>query len=45
MNDGFRLFDKGFGEMRAKFDATAAGQQEIVRLIQGLIDERDANGR
>lgn len=29
----------------ARVLAGAAGQQEIVRLIQGLIDDRDADGR
>lgn len=31
--------DQGFTEMRGKFDATAAGQQQIVDLIQTLIAE------
>lgn len=29
--------DRGFIEMRGKFDAAAAGQQQIVELIQTLI--------
>jgi hypothetical protein len=29
--------DRGFTEMRGKFDATAAGQQQIVRLLQTII--------
>ena len=33
--------DRGFIEMRGKFDATAAGQQQIIDLIQGLIDGED----
>ncbi|MEZ0382330.1 hypothetical protein ACAG20_05245 [Mycobacterium sp. pW045] len=45
VNDRFGRVDKGFIEMRGKFDAAAAGQQEIVRLIQGLIDDRSENGR
>ena len=33
--------DRGFTEMRGKFDATAAGQQRIVDLLGTLIDRRD----
>lgn len=33
--------DRGFIEMRGKFDATAAGQQHIIDLIQRLIDGED----
>ncbi|HEU0189863.1 MAG TPA: hypothetical protein VFR17_01115 [Mycobacterium sp.] len=29
--------DDGFIEMRGKFDATAAGQQHIVKLLEGII--------
>jgi outer membrane murein-binding lipoprotein Lpp len=32
--------DNGFIEMRGKFDATAAGQQQIVELLQGLIADQ-----
>ena len=33
--------DNGFTEMRGRLDATAAGQQEIVQLLQTIIaDER-----
>ncbi|ORV08322.1 hypothetical protein [Mycobacterium celatum] len=32
--------DQGFTEMRGKFDATAAGQQQIVDLIQTLIADQ-----
>jgi hypothetical protein len=32
---------RGFGEMRGKLDATAAGQQRIVALIESLIDQQD----
>jgi predicted fused transcriptional regulator/phosphomethylpyrimidine kinase len=32
--------DRGFAEMRGRFDATAAGQQQIVELIQTVIDDR-----
>src|SRR5574337_2111206 len=45
MADGFHRVDEmfaqvgaGFTEMRAKFDMTAAGQQQIAGLIQRLID-------
>lgn len=33
--------DRGFIEMRGKFDGTAAGQQQIIDLIQSLIDGQD----
>ena len=33
--------DRGFIEMRGKFDATAAGQQRIIGLIESLIDQND----
>lgn len=33
--------DRGFIEMRGKFDATAVGQQQIIDLIQSLIDGGD----
>lgn len=32
---------RGFVEMRGKLDATAAGQQRIVELIESLIDQQD----
>ncbi|HEU0191188.1 MAG TPA: hypothetical protein VFR17_07950 [Mycobacterium sp.] len=32
--------DNGFTEMRGKFDATAAGQQHIVDLLEGLIADQ-----
>lgn len=31
---------RGFLEMRGRLDATAAGQQRIVELIESLIDQR-----
>ena len=37
----FDQVDKGFIEMRGKFDATAAGQQHIVELLEGLIGNQD----
>jgi tetrahydromethanopterin S-methyltransferase subunit G len=36
-----RKVDDGFAEMRAKFDQTASGQQQIVELITGLIERGD----
>jgi hypothetical protein len=32
--------DGGFAEMRGRFDAMAAGQQQIVDLIQTVIGDR-----
>ncbi len=32
---------RGFTEMRGKLDATAAGQQHIVELIESLIDQQN----
>ncbi|MCV7046848.1 hypothetical protein H7J08_19575 [Mycobacterium frederiksbergense] len=36
----FDQIDRGFAEMRGRFDAAAAGQQQIVELIQTVIDDR-----
>lgn len=33
--------DTGFAEMRGKLDQTAAGQQQIVELLTGLISGQD----
>lgn len=33
-------FDRGFAEIRGRLDAAAAGQQQIVELIQAVIDDR-----
>ncbi len=33
--------DNGFAEMRGKLDQTAAGQQQIVELLTGLISGQD----
>lgn len=33
--------DNGFIEMRAKFDAAAAGHQQIVGLLERLIEDQD----
>ena len=34
---GFAEVDRGFTEIRGKLDATAAGQQQIVGLLQTII--------
>ena len=31
---------RGLAEMRGRFDATAAGQQRVVELIESLIDQQ-----
>ncbi len=36
----FEQFDRGFAEIRGTLDATAAGQQRIVELIESLIDQQ-----
>ena len=33
--------DRGFGEMRGKFDAAAAGQQQIVDILSSMIEQGD----
>lgn len=38
VNAKFERVDQGFTEMRGKFDAAAAGQEQIVGLLQQLID-------
>lgn len=47
MNDRFTevhaKVDNGFAEMRGKFDATAAGMEQIVRLLSA--DKGDERGR
>ena len=37
----FDQVDGGFAEMRGRLDATAAGQQRIVELIESLIDQQN----
>lgn len=44
MNDRFEHVDNGFIEMRGKLDTAAAGQQQIVDLIQTLIADQGDNG-
>ena len=41
MNSRFERVDNGFIEMRGRLDAAAAGQQQIVELIQGMIGGGD----
>lgn len=38
VDERFVRVDDGFTEMRGKLDATAAGQRQIVDLIQTIID-------
>ena len=42
VDEGFEKVDRGFTEMRGRLDATAAGQQQIVDLLQTII--RDGTG-
>ncbi|MCW1959339.1 MAG: hypothetical protein KIH64_012505 [Mycobacterium sp.] len=37
----FEQVDRGFAEMRGRLDATAAGQQRIVELIESVIDQKN----
>lgn len=39
MQQGFDETQRGFTEMRGKLDATAAGQQQIVDLLNALIGQ------
>lgn len=34
-------FENGFTEIRGRLDGTAAGQQRIADLLQGLIDQQE----
>jgi hypothetical protein len=36
--------DDGFTEMRGKFDAMAAGQQQIVDLLHTIVTDQGPNG-
>jgi hypothetical protein len=38
IDNRFAAADNGFAEMRGKLDQAAAGQQQIVELLNGLID-------
>jgi chromosome segregation ATPase len=44
VNARFAEVDRGFAEMHGKFDAAAAGQQQIVSLLTTLIDQQDGPG-
>lgn len=35
----FDQVDRGFADMRAKFDVAAAGQQQIVEMLQTIMDD------
>lgn len=41
---GFAKVDQGFAEMRGKLDGAAAGQQQIVNLLQTLITDGGDTG-
>jgi hypothetical protein len=41
MRQGFTETQQGFTEMRGKLDATAAGQQQIVNLLNTLIAQEN----
>jgi hypothetical protein len=40
MNDKFDVVDRGFIEMRGKFDTTAAGQRHIVHLLTTIMNQQ-----
>lgn len=42
VNQEFAKVDRGFTEIRGRLDATAAGQQQIVDLLQSLTDNPDS---
>jgi hypothetical protein len=42
VNQEFAKVDRGFTEMRGRLDATAAGQQQIVDLLQSFIGSSDS---
>ncbi len=41
VDNRFAAVDRGFAEMRGKLDASAAGQQRIVDLLNQLIERGD----
>jgi hypothetical protein len=50
VDDGFAKVERGFTQMRGKFDAAATGQQQIVELLNTLVgqqggDQPDSTGR
>jgi hypothetical protein len=40
IDEEFRKVDNGFIEMRGKFDMTAAGQAQIVAMLNTIIEQR-----
>jgi hypothetical protein len=40
VDEEFRKVDAGFIEMRGKFDMTAAGQQQIVAMLNMIIEQQ-----
>jgi hypothetical protein len=40
IDEEFRKVDNGFIEMRGKFDMTAAGQQQIVTMLNTIIEQQ-----
>jgi hypothetical protein len=40
VDEEFRKVDAGFIEMRGKFDMTAAGQQQIVAMLNRIIEQQ-----
>jgi hypothetical protein len=41
---GFDNVDRGFTEMRGKLDASAAGQERVVNLLNTLIERPTGSG-
>ena len=44
VDEQFAKVDDGFTEMRGKFDATAAGLQEIAGMLHTIMTDRGPNG-
>jgi chromosome segregation ATPase len=44
VDTGFATVERGFTEMRGKFDAAAAGQQQIAELLSTLIARGEQSG-
>src|SRR6266568_2521513 len=44
VDTGFAVVERGFTEMRGKFDAAAAGQQQIAELLSTLIAQGEQSG-
>ncbi|GAB3230121.1 hypothetical protein [Mycolicibacterium hippocampi] len=41
VDQGFEQVDRAFAEMRGRFDAAAAGQQQMVELLQPVLNDRE----